>query len=235
MAWRQIGAFGLGLGLSYLAASVSESWLHRCVGHAGARTRRFWARHPWLFGHLLKCHYRHSVVHHGLTFRADHVTQFRDGGEQAEVDRKVEPRADPHIRGERYGLTIGPRALVTYNATVLPIVPVLFAALGPWAAAGALPALAIAPLCAMLIHPYLHRDHSGAVGEAPPLIAALLRTRYFRAVARHHFLHHKYTRFNFNLMLGGDYLLGTHRWADAADRAEMAALGLPAEQCERRP
>ena len=71
--WLQ---FTLGLVTSYLAATVSESYLHRTVGHATPRLRRFWAQHPRLCGFLTRADYRHAVVHHGLTFARDHVTQF---------------------------------------------------------------------------------------------------------------------------------------------------------------
>ncbi len=177
-----------GLAATYLVALVSESCLHRFVGHASVRTRRFWARNPRLYAHLPRAYYRHAVVHHGLTFRKNHVTQFVSVEEKAAVDRIAERAADERIRAERYGLTVGLRAFVTYNLTVFPIVPVVVILAGPWATAGALPVLVVTPLLSMLIHPYIHREHEAATREAPAVVAFLLKTRYFQAVSRHHYL-----------------------------------------------
>ena len=222
--WIQLGS---GLAASYLTATVSESYLHRTVGHATPRLRRFWARHPRLCGHLSRAHYRHAVVHHGLTFVRDHVTQFLDEAAKARVDGIIAPRGDPCIERERYGLSVGVRGLLTYNATVLPILPALYWLGGPLACAGALPVLLVAPLLSKFVHPYLHLPHVEAVRIAPRPVALLLRTRYFRAVARYHYLHHVYQRSNFNLLIGGDHLLGTYRRAGPDDLRAMEAIGLP--------
>jgi hypothetical protein len=128
---------------------------------------------------------------------------------------------------------MGLRGLVTYNLTIVPIVSIVCMLAGPWALAGALPMLTVAPVLAMFIHPYLHRDHEAATREAPALVALLLRTRYFRALSRHHFLHHKYPNCNFNLLLGGDYPLGTHRSPSAQDLSEMAAIGILVDDRKR--
>jgi hypothetical protein len=216
----------VGLAATYLVATVSESCQHRFVGHASIRTRRFWARNPRLCAHLLRAYYGHAVVHHGLTFRKNHVTQFVSVEEKAAVDRITERAADERIRAERYGLTVGLPAFVTYNLTVFPIVPVVVILAGPWATAGALPVLVVTPLLSMLIHPYIHREHEAATREAPAVVAFLLKTRYFQAVSRHHYLHHKYRDCNFNLLLGGDFLLGKYRKAGVQDLGEIAAIGL---------
>ncbi|WP_165246325.1 hypothetical protein [Paludisphaera soli] len=224
-AWVQIA---VGLASSYLAATLSESFLHRTVGHAGPRLRRAWARRPRLCGHLLRAHYRHAVVHHGLTFARDHVTQFLDDEDKARVDAIIEPRGDPLIQRERYGLSVGLRGFLTYNGAVWPLIPALALGVGPWAALAALPIPLAAPLLSMFIHPYLHLPHREALRRAPRPLAFLLDTAYFRSVARHHYLHHAYPRSNFNLLLGGDRLLGTHRRPTAKDLDAMAALDIPA-------
>lgn len=223
--WLQ---FAAGFATAYLAATVSESFLHRAIGHATPRLRRSWARHPRLCGHLLRAHYRHAVVHHGLTFARDHVTQFLDEEDKARVDAIVAAKGDPLIVEERYGLTIGLRGFFTYNSLPILMLPALAWSCGPGACIGALPVLLVAPLLSMFIHPYLHLPHERAVRESPRLVSWLLETSYFRAVARHHFLHHVYQRSNFNLLLGGDWLLGTHRRASPADRDAMKAVDIPA-------
>jgi len=222
--WLQLA---VGLATSYLAATVSESYLHRTIGHATPRLRQFWARHPRLCGHLIRAHYRHAVVHHGLTFVRDHVTQFLDAADKARVDVLTAPRGDPCIAKERYGLSVGLRGLLTYNASVLSILPALFWLGGPIACAGALPMLLVTPLLSMFVHPYLHLPYHEALRLAPRPVALLLRTRYFRAVTRHHYLHHVYQRFNFNLLMGGDYLLSTYRRANLDDLQAMEEIDIP--------
>jgi hypothetical protein len=222
--WLQLA---VGLATSYLAATLSESYLHRTVGHATTRRRRFWARHPRLCGHLTRVHYRHAVLHHGLTFARDHVTQFLGEADKARVDAIIAPHGDRLIEKEHYGLTVGLRSLLTYNVAVLPILPALFWLCGSVACLGALPVLSAAPLLAMFVHSYLHLPYSEALRRCPRPAAFLLGTRYFRAVARHHYLHHVYPRFNFNLLIGGDWLLGTHRRASPDDLRAMDEIGIP--------
>ncbi len=219
----------IGFIVCYLIASISESYLHRAVGHAPSHVRRFWARHPRLFGHLLRAHYRHAIVHHGLTYKKDHVSQFVDSKDRDRVDDVVKEARDELIWRERYGVTLGLRGLVTYNLTVIPVVPVLYWLVGPWSLAGAAPVLMAAPLLSMIFHQYLHLRHEEAVQVASKPVACLLKTRYFRAVARHHYLHHVYQRYNFNLLMGGDVIWGTHRRASQHDLETMRSLGIPVD------
>ncbi|MBC8114683.1 MAG: hypothetical protein H7062_09925 [Candidatus Saccharimonas sp.] len=221
-----LGKVLLGLVATYLVATISESLLHRFVLHASVKTRRFWVKYPGIFGHLLRAHYRHAVVHHGLTFCVNHVTQFENAEARAEVERSVAPRSDKLIQREQYGLTIGLRGFVTYNLTVVPIIPLLYGFAGPWALWGAVPVLTLAPLSAMLVHPFLHRHQEAAARGDPAVARLLMRTWYYQRLSRHHFLHHKYGNCNFNLLLGGDRLLGTHRSPTAQDMNEMAEIGI---------
>jgi hypothetical protein len=221
-----VGQVLMGFAVTYLAASLSESYIHRNVGHASRRAQRFWRKHPCLLSHLLRAHYRHAVVHHGLTFRTDHVTQFADVRDKARVDQAVRGAWDPLIEREEYGLTIGPRGFLTYNLVVFPFLWLIYLWSGPWPCVGALPVLPLTTSLSMVVHRYLHLPHRVAVRAAPWPLALLLSTRYFRAVARHHYLHHRYGNCNYNLLLGGDFLLGTSRRASPQDLRAMLALGL---------
>ena len=62
--------------------------------------------------------------------------------------------------------------------------------------------------------------------EAPWPIRWLFTMRYMKAVICDHYLHHRYLDCNYNLVLGGDYLLGRHRTATEADLQHMRRLGL---------
>jgi hypothetical protein len=72
----------------------------------------------------------------------------------------------------------------------------------------------------------LHRSYECGIQESPCCVAWFLRTSYFREVARHHYLHHKYPNSNFNLLLGGDWLLLVNRRATRTDIEEMKKIGL---------
>jgi hypothetical protein len=54
----------------------------------------------------------------------------------------------------------------------------------------------------------------------------LAKSAYFKYLAKHHWLHHRYIDCNYNLMLGGDYLLGVWRGATDEDVGAMRSIGL---------
>jgi hypothetical protein len=60
----------------------------------------------------------------------------------------------------------------------------------------------------------------------PAALHFVFSTRYFRFIARHHWIHHQYPDYNFNLLPGGDFLLGRHRQPVPADLQDMAVAGL---------
>ena len=128
--------FSVGFAVSYIASSLSESFLHRNVGHATARIRRIWSRYPRFCGFLSRAYYRHAVVHHGLTYTQNHVTQFLSNHDKVRVDAIVDSRGDDLIKGEKYGLSVGLRSLLTFNVPALPILPVLYWMCGPYACLG---------------------------------------------------------------------------------------------------
>jgi hypothetical protein len=64
------------------------------------------------------------------------------------------------------------------------------------------------------------------IGRAPFVVRVLAKTAYFRYLARHHWLHHRYTNRNYNLLLGGDYVLGVSRKANNEDLDEIHSIGL---------
>lgn len=220
----------LGFLLGYVLATLAESFLHRNVQHASSRVRRFWLRYPRLFAPFLRAYYSHHTIHHARTFRHDYVTQFRDEREKQRVDREMPPEWAERIKGEDYGLTLKGWGVLLFLLPVLPAVPAVYFLLGPWVCAGTLlPLLVVYPLMSKWIHPLLHSPHDAAAGRTSALGRWLLKTRYMKAVVRGHYLHHRYINCNYNLLLGGDYLLGAHRRPGAGDLKEMARLGLPVD------
>jgi hypothetical protein len=81
-------------------------------------------------------------------------------------------------------------------------------------------------MLAQFVHPHLHRNHREVMDDPRAWPRFMARTRYFRHLAQHHWLHHNYPNCNYNLLLGGDWLLGVHRRADADDLVAMQSIGL---------
>src|SRR5262249_36531265 len=97
---------------------------------------------------------------------------------------------------------------------------------GPSFMLGALVPLTAFPMLAQFIHPHLHTRYENVLAHGPLLIRCFARTAYFRFLARHHWLHHRYADCNYNLLLGGDWILRVNRRASAQDLDEMHEIGL---------
>lgn len=224
--WGEIcleAAFGLVAG--YVAASVSESYCHRAVGHASKASQTRWRRWPRLLGWLHPFYWSHAVIHHGRTFKEDFVTQFRGREEQLQLDDELSDAQRQTAHATQYGLTILVRSFFSFMAPPsIVLLPLIF--VGNWAVAAALAALFLPPLLSFFIHPLIHRPY-GNVVQGGGLLARLMQTSYMRHVIRHHWLHHRYPSCNFNLLILGDYLLRTHRAPTEEDVREMQRQGIP--------
>ncbi len=217
-----------GIAIGYVVVSVCESFFHRTIQHAAARRRMAYGRLGRIGRALRRAWYAHHVVHHHLTFRANHVTQFSCGDERPRLDALLVSRGERCVIAAGYGARIGPRPkdYLLYVAPTLPIFSAVCWAGGAVFTCGALIPFLVWPMLAQLVHPYLHMEYARIPARAPLLVRAIAGTRYFRLLAMHHWLHHRYETCNYNLLLGGDLLLGVHRRPSAADLAEMRAIGL---------
>ncbi len=218
-----------GLAIGYLAASLIESSMHQWVSDAPGPRVRFWRRWPRLFRLALETHYSHHTIHHYKTFRQDYVTQFRNQEEREALDRELAThgRHGELIRRAKYAVKLQGEGGWTFVAPLLLFMPVIYSTLGPWATLASLPTMALPPLLSNWVHPYLHMAHERARREASPFVSWFLGTWYARAMARNHFIHHRYGgTSNFNLVLGGDLLRGVHRRASQRDYEVMRAIGL---------
>ena len=65
-----------------------------------------------------------------------------------------------------------------------------------------------------------------ALKTASPFMKWFLLTPYFKFLAQHHYLHHRYVNCNFNLLLGGDVICRKQRFPNEEDLIEMKKLGL---------
>ncbi|HET6378302.1 MAG TPA: hypothetical protein VFG05_08375 [Methylocella sp.] len=212
----------------YLAASLCESLFHRIIGHASPALRRLYRKAGPPGQAMIVSWHAHHAVHHILTFRADHVTQFMSGSEQARLDAHLKKRHAGGVIACGYGLMIGrrPESFAKFMAPSLPVFLALSLLGGCWFALGAFAPFCAMPVFSQFVHPYLHMRHELVLKQGPALIRLFARTRYFKYLARHHWLHHRYMGCNYNLLLGGDVLLGVHRRAALQDLDAMRAIGL---------
>lgn len=214
-----------GLMLGYAVISLLESTFHRAIYHARPRTRRLWASYPLIGGPFRRAYFSQGIIHHCWTFRRDFVTQFTSEHERAQLDRRIQGEHSSLIQGEHYGLTLRGAGTVWYNIPILPFVLLIGLVLGPWGLVGVLPVLGAYTCLAKYVHPYLHTPHDKVAG-ASPILRWILETGYVQCLRRHHYLHHRYPDCNFNLLLGGDFILGRYRAPTAQDWEEMRRLGL---------
>ncbi|MDP5009020.1 MAG: hypothetical protein NWQ13_08585 [Glaciimonas sp.] len=219
----------LGLIIGYLLASLIESFMHQYVSDAPNKSVKRWERFPRLCRYLIRTRFSHHVVHHRRTFKQDHVTQFRSVAEKDALDHALlEHGAHGEIiQRSAYAVRLHGSGSLVFVAPLLPVIPLTLLTMGPWATIGACTTLTLPPLFSHFIHPYLHQSHARAMREAPPITAWLLQRWYFRAMARNHYMHHRYVASNFNLVLGGDLLRGRYRRPSKQDLQEMQRLGLP--------
>lgn len=214
-----------GLALGYLIGTFLESFYHDRIQH-GARDS---AAHRRVRA-LGRARASHETVHHRLTFRRDHVTQFATPDERARVDAYLEaewPDMAGAVRAEGYGLGLGAWGLAQFALALCPPVLLLWPLLGRAAALAAAAPVCLVPLLSSRVHRYLHMSERAALEQAPWPVGLLLRSWYGRRVWRHHWMHHRHLRCNYNLLLGGDWLRGVHRDPAPADLLRMAAIGIP--------
>lgn len=218
----------VGLTFGYLLATLSESAFHRLIGHATPSRQRAWRQTPDFFSPFILSHFRHGIVHHYLTCKSDFVTMFADRKEKDRVIAFAHRRGDMEIDAYHcdFGVTIGWRGFIYFNFLTLPLLPVVLLLMGRFCALGYVLILVITPSLSRWIHPYLHRDLRKPGVYAPMAMRLLLQSGYFRYLRRHHYLHHKYLDCNYNLLLGGDWLLGVHRSPTAVDLNEMDNIGI---------
>ncbi|MFN4149458.1 MAG: hypothetical protein ACK4IX_00810, partial [Candidatus Sericytochromatia bacterium] len=126
-----------------------------------------------------------------------------------------------------YGLRVGsPKEWLKYLYPHLPHYILLCFLGGKWFTIGALFPLFFYEWLAHFVHPYVHMSYNEALRTAPNSIRWFLLTPYFKFLAQHHYLHHKYVNCNFNLLLGGDIIWKNQRFPNSEDIIEMKKLGI---------
>jgi hypothetical protein len=217
----------IGLLVGYTIVTLCESFYHRISGHATLSLRLLCPRLGPLGNIILDRWYSHYVIHHCSTFKQNYVTQFSTQQEIDACTAKLESENNHHIIKQSFGLRVG--SPIDYFSYAIPTLPfIIFACYfgNVSFACGAILPLIIMPLMSQFIHPLLHLDYQRALKTAHPFLLPFVRTRYFRYIARHHWLHHKHPKCNFNLILGGDLLFRCHRSPTSDELREMKNIGL---------
>lgn len=221
--------FLFGFLLGYLIASLIESYMHEYVSDAPMKYVKRWQRFPRLCWYLIRTRYSHHVIHHVKTFRKNYVTQFNSAAEKQTLDEELRSKGEHGqiILDSNYAVKLHGSGSLVFIAPLIPAAPLLYYTLGIFETLGGLIALSLPPLLSNFVHPHLHMPHREALKKAPRPIAWLMKTWYFRAMARNHYMHHRYVAGNFNLLLGGDIIRGKWIRPSKQDLREMAELGIP--------
>ena len=220
----------VGFGASYAVASLAESTLHDKVHHAPPETRKTWDRLGTLGRWLKTAYLGHSGVHHGATYKTDHVTQFASPEAHDKLAKKLTASGHEILVKEDFGVTIGWAGVAKFLA---PVAPVYAAVAGAAIALGASPAALVAgalavpllPLASKLTHKYMHMSEPEIDQTASTPMRWLLKSSLGKWVTRRHFVHHaREEGVNFNLLPGGDILRGKDSAPTPQEMAEMRRL-----------
>lgn len=226
-----------GLATGYVFATVWESLMHRLLGHATGRALRLIRRLPWVASTLSMIHYSHAVVHHARTFHQDHVHQFSSASEKELLDQELHHKGLHELIAVQYGLITNLLGSIYFMAipmaATLMICLVLTGRLLPDFLIPAGLLIISPPLLSRFVHPLLHCPEKEVRIKAGPLIAWIIRSPYGRWARKSHYVHHRHPAYNFNLLPGGDFLLGTHRTPTPGELADMTAIGLLSPTDER--
>jgi hypothetical protein len=213
----------LGLAIGYLVGTYLESFYHDRLQHGhksvNSSVRAF-----------ARARASHETVHHRMTFRTDHVTQFTSEEERSRVDAFLDaewPDMADAVKRESYGVGLGLWGVAQFALALFPPLLLVWPLVGHAATVASLFPVCLVPLLSSKVHRYLHMPYECALKEASWPARLLLRSWYGRRVWRHHWMHHRYVRCNYNLLMGGDWLRGVHREPAPRDIARMAAIGLP--------
>ncbi|MFN8674426.1 MAG: hypothetical protein U0457_20395 [Candidatus Sericytochromatia bacterium] len=217
----------IGIVIGYIVLSISESASHNYFLHGEKKIRIFWEKLGKLGSYILNSWYSHHVVHHYKTFKKDYVTQFSSKEEEEKLKNELFLIGKKQIVLNSYGLRVGSsKEWIKYSYPHLPHYLLMCYIGGFWFTIGAIFPLFFYEWLAHFVHPYLHMSYNEALKNSSPFIRWFLLTPYFKFLAQHHYLHHRYVNCNFNLLLGGDFFWKRQRFSTEANLLEMEKLGL---------
>lgn len=227
LQWSIVGQITFGLTMGYVFASLAESWQHRFFGHQATWLRSMLWGIPKFGDKLRRAYWLHAVIHHIKTHRKNFITLFNSPDEKEALHSSLSKPDSEFISYRQYGLTIPLTSYPLFMWLPMLIFPTLYRYVGLWAALSSFPPMLLAPMLSMYVHPLIHRPYPIILKESRGFLHWFFQTSYARTMIRHHWLHHHYPKYNFNLLLIGDFLLGTHLSPSLHDLERMIADQVP--------
>lgn len=191
---------------SYTVSSLWENFVHWKILHSNKPSRRMWRKFGWI-GQLMRCAYfSHNIIHHKNTFKESYFIQFSKNGECDRLKHKLPKLLRNDIIRNRYGLTISSFwEVFTFSSFPLLVNLFLFVKSSEFITILFIFIISIAPL---LLSKYLHPSlHDECTLETYKYNAW---ARYKKYIAQCHKVHHENGMKNFNLLPGGDFIVGTY-------------------------
>lgn len=208
----------------YVAATLAESLQHRLFGHAPSCFRKVWKFFPKYLEWFRLVWWSHTVIHHGLAAGNQFTAPLTPSPEV--IERMTQGQRQT-VQGNHLGLTTQWSDFIWFLWLPMSTIPLLWASLGDQDALAAIVPMLLPPLFSKFVHRHIHSPYDVAICESSLPTRWLLKTRYGRAMIRHHWMHHRYADSNFNLLLGGDWILGTGRRPTDNDIRHMSEQGIP--------
>ena len=211
----------LGLIYGYLVGTYLESFIHDKIMHSTFV-------HKFAFN---RTKVSHEEIHHLKTFKTNHITQFSSKQEEKELDiflnNKYHSDFARWVKKENYGMTLTNYSLLLHNLPFLPIIIITYLYSNYIFFYCSLIPIIFVSIMSKYFHSYFHCSFNEAMNTAPFLTRIILDTPIMRRVWRLHYVHHKQKKFNFNLLLGGDWLRGVLKEPNKEQLDDMKKLGLP--------
>ena len=217
----------LGMILGLISATISESFFHMFFGHPFEIVKKLYFKNTSIFSACLKPYYQHFVIHHKKTYLKHFFSQFDSKEHKERVDNWIVKNFDEEFKNliwiERYNLTLKGFIGTLPFAGPFCIGPALICYfLGIEAFLGCLVTSYIPVWMSKYIHPLIHAPEE--THKHGTFVRWFMKTRYAERVLLNHFLHHNNGNKNFNLFLGGDYLIGLHRSGSPDELVEYGDL-----------
>jgi len=186
---------------SYFTATLWEHYLHKEILHARPKKAKKWSKYYRL---LYKGVYSHHVVHHKKTFQTNYHRQFDSQKQQQELDIHLIEKFGQTNNRRKYGLTIN--TLWEYSMFMLPwffMAPLVYLYFELYQFFIFTFTLMLPLLLSKYIHPFLHTDLENK--------SWIYNNFYTRKIYKTHKNHHQDDTKNFNLLLGGDWIMGSYQ------------------------
>lgn len=192
--------------IAYFITSLWETFIHWRILHATKGSRRIWRKFGVIGSLLRRAYFSHNIIHHNKTFKDNLFIQFKNKKEQLSLDNKLPQNLRIKIQENKYGLTISTFwEMITFTLFPITINTLIFYRYANIITLVIITFISILPaLLSRYLHPKLHQQIQNHTKQNN------LFCIYFRYIQDYHLTHHRSAMVNFNLLPGGDYILGVN-------------------------